>query len=165
MRNFEKNRTRLLIICADQMVNNKLVTLLTSYGYYVDYVTTREMGIKKFKQYKQGIIIFDASLLPTYPKHLFRLFNYYKSNPKIVIASRPDQQRKIYPYLNNGVYDILQIPLNFENLDFILRRLVAYDTLTARYEYLKIITKLTVISFPLWFYFLIVITYKIVSQR
>ena len=66
----------------------------------------------------------------------------------------------MYPYLNNGVYDIIQVPLNFENLDFILRRLVAHDTLTARYEILYLLVKLSIISLPILIYFVVVITLK-----
>ncbi len=160
MRKFDKNRKRLLIICADQLIKNKLVTLLTSYGYFVDYVATRQEGVQKFKQHKQGIIIFDADLLPRYPKHLFRLFSVNLSKPKILIAANPEQQIRLYPYLNNGVYDIIQVPLNFENLDFILRRLVAYDTLTARYEFLYLLIKLSIVSLPLWIYFIIIVSLK-----
>lgn len=160
MRKFEKNRTRLLVICADQLITNKMVTLLTSYGFYVDYVTTRKEGIQKFKQHKQSIIIYDAALLPKYPKHLFKIFSLYMNNPKILIAAKPEQQQKIYPYLNNGLYDLIQVPLDYENFDFILRRLVAYDTLTASYEFFNMIVKLMIISFPLWLYFIILITLK-----
>lgn len=163
MRKFDKNRTRLLLICKDPDINIKLVTLLTGYGYYVDYVTTRQEGILKFRQHKQGVIIFDASLLPRYPKHLFRLFRTSLSNPKILITARPEQQQKVYPYLNECVYDFIQVPLNFENLDFILHRLVAYDTLTSQYEFLYLLIKLSIISFPLWIYFVIVITLKIMN--
>lgn len=141
-------------------MTNKLVTLFTSYGYFVDYVTTRKEGVQKFRQYKQVIIIIDADLLPRYPKHFFNLFSTDLNKPKILIAARPQQQLKFYPYLNSGVYDIIQVPLNFENLDFILRRLVAYDTLTARYEFLYLLIKLSIVSLPIWIYFVVVITLK-----
>lgn len=160
MRKFDKNRTRLLIICSEQMITNKLVTLFTSYGYFVDYVFTRKEGVQKFRQHKQGIIIIDADLLPRHPKHLLSLFSSNLNNPKILIAAKPDQQFKFYPYLNNGVYDIIHVPLNFENLDFILRRLVAYDTLAARYEFLYLLVKLSIVSLPIWIYFVVVITLK-----
>ncbi|NLL14090.1 MAG: hypothetical protein GX267_11860 [Fibrobacter sp.] len=160
MRKFDKNRTRLLIICAKKLITNKLVTLFTSYGYFVDYVTTRKEGVQKFLQHKQGVVIIDADLLPRYPKHFFNLFRTNLSNPKILIAAKPEQHLHLYPYLNNGVYDIIQVPLNFENLDFILRRLVAHDTLTARYEFLYLLVKLSIISLPIWIYFVVVITLK-----
>lgn len=142
------------------MITNKLVTLFTSYGYFVDYVTTRKDGVTKFRQYKQGIIIIDADLLPQHPKHFFKLFSTDLNNPKILITAKPYQQIQFYPYLNNGIYDIIQVPLNFENLDFILRRLVAYDTLTARYEFLYLLVKLSIVSLPIWIYFVVIITLR-----
>lgn len=160
MRKFDKNRTRLLIICARKLITNKLVTLFTSYGYFVDYVTTRKDGVQKFRQHKQGVIIIDADLLPRYPKHLFNLFSTNLNKPKILIAAKPEQHLELYPYLNNGVYDIIQVPLNFENLDFILHRLVAHDTLAARYEFLYLLVKLSIVSLPIWIYFVVVITLK-----
>jgi DNA-binding response OmpR family regulator len=160
MRKFDKNRTRLLIICADKMITNKLVTLFTSYGYFVDYVTTRKEGVVKFRQYKQGIIIIDADLIPRYPKHFFHLFSTDLNNPKILIAVKPYQQIQFNQYLNNGIYDIIQVPLNFENLNFILRRLIAHDTLSARYEFLYLLVKLSIVSLPIWIYFMVVIMMK-----
>jgi DNA-binding response OmpR family regulator len=157
MKTFDKNRTRLLVICQDQQLTNNLVTLLTSYGYYVDYCFTRKEGILKFKQYKQAIVIFEAALLPKYPGHLFRIFKIYSNNPKILIAAREDQESKIYPYLNNAVYDIIQVPLRFEYLDFCIRRLIAYDNLMARHEFLVVLSRLIAYSSPLWIYFIVVL--------
>lgn len=157
MKTFDKNRTRLLIICQDQRLTNNLVTLLTSYGYYVDYCFTRKEGILKFKQHKQAIVIFEASLLPKFPSHLFKIFKIYSNNPKILIAAREDEEVKVYPYLNNGVYDIIQVPLRFEYLDFSIRRLIAYDNLMARHEFLTILSRLIAYSSPLWIYFIIVL--------
>lgn len=165
MRKFEQNRTRLLIICKDEQITNDLITLLTGYGYYVDYVASRKEGIIKFKQHKQAIVIFDAASLPRNPKHLFRVFNVYMKNPKILIAARREEEAKIYPYLDKGVYDIIQIPLRFEYLDFNLRRLVSYDHLTARHEFLKILINTFLLSSPLWVYFIVVMTIKICNLK
>jgi|GEM_PF-1035302 len=161
MRKFEKNRTRLLLICKDQSITNDLVTLLTGYGYYVDYVATRKEGILKYKQYKQAIVIFDAASLPRYPRLLFDIFQFYSSNPKILIAAHPDEEKKIYPFLNKGVYDIIQLPLRAEYLDFNIRRLVSYDNLQARYEFQSMFLKLGIYSSPLWVYFIVVLAQRV----
>jgi DNA-binding response OmpR family regulator len=163
MRNFEKNRTRLLIVCQNQKLSNDLIALLTGYGYYVDYASTRKEGILKFKQYKQAIVIFEAALLPKFPRHLFRIFRIYTNNPKILIVARHQEEQKIYPYLNNDVYDIIQVPLRFEYLDFSIRRLVAFDTLSARHEFLIMLMKLVAFSSPLWIYFIIILVEEIVT--
>jgi DNA-binding response OmpR family regulator len=158
MRKFEKNRTRLLLVCKDQRLSNDLVTLLTGYGYYVDYVATRKEGVHKFKQYKQAIVIFDVASLPRYPSHLFRVFRVYMSSPKILIIAKQEEEELVYPYLNNAVYDIIQLPLRFEYLNFTLRRLVTYDNLCARFEFLSTVMKLVLYTSPLWIYFIIVLT-------
>lgn len=158
MRKFERNRTRLLIVCKDNDITNDLVTLLTGYGYYVDYVSSRKEGIIKYRQYKQAIVIFDAASLPKNPKHLFDVFSYYSSNPKILIAARPEEESKIYPFLNNGVYDIIQLPLRYEYLDFNLRRLVSFDCLQARHEFQTMALKLIGYSAPLWIYFIVILS-------
>ncbi len=154
MRKFNRNRTRLLVICQDEALSNELVTLLTGYGYYVDYVPNRKEGILKFAQHKQAIVIIDAASLPRFPQHLFHMFRYYTLNPKIMIAATREEEENIYPYLDKGVYDIIQVPLRFEYLDFNLRRLVQYDRVSARFSFLKFLVQLLLFAAPIWVLFL-----------
>jgi DNA-binding response OmpR family regulator len=158
MRKFNKNRTRLLVICKDDILTNDFITLLTGYGYYVDYVRTLKEGVDKFKQHKQAIVILDATFLPEIPTQTFQVFRFYSVNAKILIAATKEEEQKIYPYLDNGVYDIIQVPLRYEYLDFNLRRLVDYDMVSSRYEYLKFLMQLVLLSSPIWIYFIIIIT-------
>jgi DNA-binding response OmpR family regulator len=157
MKKFNRNRTRLLVICQNEALSNELVTLLTGYGYYVDYVTTRKEGIIKFGQHKQAIVIIDAASLPRFPNHLFQTFKYYTINPKIMIAATREEEEKIYPYLDKGVFDIIQVPLRFEYIDFNLSRLVAYDRVSARFSFLKFLIQLLLFAAPIWMLFLMAI--------
>lgn len=164
MRKFNINRTRLLVICKDDILTNDFITLLTGYGYYVDYVRTLKDGVDKFKQYKQAIVILDAELLPDIPDKTLKIFRFYSVNAKILIATSKEEEQKIYPYLDNGVYDIIQVPLRFEYLDFNLRRLVNYDMVSARYAFLKLLMQLVFLSSPIWIYFIITITKRFFIQ-
>ena len=155
MSKFNKNRTRLLVICRDEHLTNDFVTILTGYGYYVDYVQTLREGVDKFKQHKQAIVIIDAAFLPEIPTQTFGVFRFYSINAKILIAATKDEEPKIYPYLDNGVYDIIQVPLRYEYLDFNLRRLVDYDMISSRYAFLKFLMQLVFFSIPIWIYFII----------
>ena len=158
MKKFNRVRTRLLVICEDELLSNELVTLLTGYGYYVDYVKTRKEGVISFSQHKQAIVIIDAASLPKYPQHLIQMFRFYTINPKIMIVAKKEEQQKIFPYLDNGVYDIIDVPLRFEYIDFNLRRLVAYDRVCAQYTFFKILLQFVYLSSPIWIYFIIALT-------
>lgn len=160
MKKFNKNRTRLLVICQDGRLSNDLVTLLTGYGYYVDYVTSWKEGIQKFSQHKQTIVLIDAASLPKYPKHLLQMFRFYTLNPKIMIVATKEEEEKLYPYLDNGVFDIIQVPLRYDYIDFNLRRLVSYDRVCAQYTFLRMILELLYLSSPVWIYFIITLTRK-----
>ncbi|HZH74347.1 MAG TPA: hypothetical protein VFD91_17785 [Mariniphaga sp.] len=158
MKNFEKNRTRLLVICQKDDLTCNLVTLLTGYGYYVDYVKTLTDGVTRFKGYKHTIVIVDSDLLPERPEELFTVFKYYTVNPKILIVAGKNEEEAIYPYLDNGIYDIIQVPLRFRYLHYKLRKLVVNDNLMSKYEYYQFLIQLIVISSPIWVNFIISLT-------
>jgi DNA-binding response OmpR family regulator len=158
MKKFNRNRTRLLVICQDDRLSSELVTLLTGYGYYVDYVKSRKEGIIKFGQHKQAIVIIDAASLPKFPQHLIQMFRFYTINPKIMIVATKEEEQKIYPFLDKGVFDIIQVPLRFEYIDFNLRRLVAYDRVCAQYTFLQFVLQFLYLSSPIWIYFIIALT-------
>ena len=62
----EANRDRVLVISNRGEVRNELVTLLSGYGYFVEYCATRREGIRKFRSHKQSIVILDVNALRTY---------------------------------------------------------------------------------------------------
>ncbi|NLW30674.1 MAG: response regulator [Fibrobacter sp.] len=158
MKNFEKNRTRLLVICQKNELTCDLVTLLTGYGYFVDYVESLTEGVTRFKEYKHTIVIVDSDLLPKRPKELFAVFKYYTVNPKILIIAGKSEEEAIYPYLDHGIYDIIQVPLRFRYLHYKLRKLVVNDSLISKYEYYQFLIQLMVISSPIWVNFIISLT-------
>lgn len=150
MAQLNKNLPRLLVISRNPKVRDDLVTLLTGYGYYVDYVQDRSEGIARFRQHKQTIVIVDVPALPRFPQRMFRMFRVYRRNPIVLIAAYEDEQERAYSYLKHGVYDVIQLPLNIDYVDIVLSRLVKYNKLTAQNEFMRLLILLTVFVIPLW---------------
>jgi DNA-binding response OmpR family regulator len=147
---FDRTRRRLLVICRDHKVRNDLVTLLTGYGYFVDYVEDRDEGIAKFRQHKQAVVIIDVPALPRFPESIFREFRVYSRNPIILIAAHKDEERKVYPYLDEGAYDIIELPLKAEYLHFRLRRLVSHGAMEAVNEFRRLLISALLFGLPIW---------------
>lgn len=145
-----KNRPRLLIICKDHKVQNDLVTLLTGYGYYVDYVMTRTEAVVKFKNYKHSVIILDFKSYISNGKRFFDVLKAYKKNPVVCVTADKDEEPVTYKYLQQGLYDIIQLPLKVDYLDFVLKRLIDNSNLHIKYEFLKLLIMILFFSTPLF---------------
>lgn len=147
-KSFERARPRLLVICKSRQSRNDLVTLLTGYGYYVDYVESRAAGIKNFREHKQAIVIIDVPALPQFPERMFKLFSIYKRNPVILIAAQKTEENSIYQYMQQGVYDIVQLPLKPVYQHYVLRRLVEHSAMREKNEFLRNIATLLLLGIP-----------------
>lgn len=150
MKRFLKARTRLLVISADIAVRDKLVTLLTGYGYYVDYVRTRSEGVSSFRKYKQAVVVIDHLLLPRHPEWLISLFRIHKKNPIVLIAAPIGHMEQMVPYLKMGAYDVLHLPLQVDYVEIIFRRLVNYSRLSALKEFIQVLSILLALVAPVW---------------
>jgi DNA-binding response OmpR family regulator len=150
MKRFNRSRPRLLVICGDHAVRSDLVTLLTGYGYFVDYVGSRDEGIRKFTQHKHAVVIIDVPALPRFPERMFRVFRVYSRNPIILVAAHRGEERIVYPYLDEGAYDILELPLQADYLHFRLRRLVAHGELEAVGEFRRLLNAALLFGLPVW---------------
>lgn len=152
MRVFEKTRTRLLVIANDVKIRENLVTLLTGYGYYVDYVEDREQGIRSFIKYRQAVVIIDMPSLPPDPEEMMRLFMMHKKNPVIIVAAEVKDEKRVLPYLKNGAYDVLYLPLTLNYVEVVLNRLVTHNELLARNEFVQTLVTLTLLVMPVWIF-------------
>lgn len=150
MRRFERSRPRLLVVTQDREVRDDLVTLLTGYGYYVDYVRTRAEGVRIFKQYKHAVVILDVPSLPRFPSRLFNIFQVYKREPIILVAARKEEAGRAYPYLMHGVYDVINVPLRLDYFHVVLRRLVENNRLRGQNEFMRLLIELSILVLPLW---------------
>ncbi len=149
-KHFQKNRPRLLIICKSSAVRGDLVTLLTGYGYYVDYEEEFSEGLNSFREHKQAIVILDPLSLPKHPERMFQFFNTYRRNPVVLIAAYREEHRRLFPYLQQGVYDIVELPLNSDYLQIALRRMVEHGALLSGNEYMRTVLALVSLSTPVW---------------
>ncbi len=152
MKVFERTRTRLLVIARDAKVRENLVTLLTGYGYYVDYVEDREQGLMSFIKYRQAVVIIDLPSLPSDPKEIMRLFMMHKKNPIIIVAAEIKDEKCVLQYLKNGVYDVLYLPLTMNYVEVVLKRLVNHVELLARAEFVQTLGTLTLLVMPVWIF-------------
>jgi hypothetical protein len=80
---------------------------------------------------------------------MFRLFSAYKRNPIILIVAGDGEEARLYPYLKKGIFDIIHLPLNVDYVEVVLRRLVEYNRLIARYEFLRAVVMLLLLLIPL----------------
>ncbi len=152
MKVFEKARTRLLVIAQDLTVRENLVTLLTGYGYYVDYEQDREQGLKSFMKYRQAVVIIDLPSLPSDPEEIMRLFMMHKKNPIIILAVETKDEKHVFKYLKNGVYDVLYLPLTMNYVEVVLKRLVTHSELLAHNEFIQTLVTLTLLVMPVWIF-------------
>lgn len=152
MRVFEKARTRLLVIAQDFKVRESLVTLLTGYGYYVDYEEDREKGLKSFTKYRQAVVIIDLASLPSDPEEMMHLFMMHKKNPIIIIAVESKDENQVFKYLKKGVYDVLYLPLTINYVEVVLKRLVNHGELIAYNEFIQTLVTLTLLVMPVWIF-------------
>lgn len=162
MKKLKKNLPRLLVISKDNELRNDFVTLLSGYGYFVDYVKNRAEGIRKFRQHKQAVVIIDVASLPTSPSVLFRLFKFYTQYPIIAIAVRPEEEKDMQPYLDYpDLYDVLPLPINMENLDHTLRRLVKHHNLRNKFEFYQVLSLALFGILPIFTIFIIMLFFKV----
>lgn len=150
MSKLDKNRPRLLVVSESPSIRNDLVTLLTGYGYYVDYVNDRRDGLRKYRQHKHAVVIFDVGSLPRYPVRLFRLFMAYHHNPTIMIAATSPEEPGVYKYLDKGVYDIVQLPLRMDYVHFVLRRMVEHNAIISQTFFYRMMLVVTLLFLPVW---------------
>jgi two-component system response regulator ResD len=150
MRFAERNRPRLLIISKDPQVRSDLVVLLSGCGYYVDYVEDRAEGIAKFKNFKHAVVIFDVHALPSSPHRLLKLFSMYKKNPILLIVAQKEEESRLYPYMQLGIFDIVTLPFHVDYLYFVLKRLIQHSRLTAQNEFVRLLLFTILFTLPIW---------------
>lgn len=146
----ERNRSRLLIISRDRAVRNDMIMLLSGCGYFVDYVETRTEGIAKYRNFKHAVVILDVHALPRSPQRLLKLFQMYKKNPIILIVAEKNDEERLYPYMQMGIFDIVTLPFHVDYLYFVLRRLIDHSKLTASNEFAKLLLLMIIVTLPIW---------------
>jgi DNA-binding NtrC family response regulator len=147
----EVNRHRVLVISKSLEVRNELVTLLSGYGYFVEYCQSRIEGVRKFRAHKQPIVILDMGILRLFPSRLLGLFHRVRQNTTILIAAHRKDETEAFEKLGlGGVYDILHLPLKTESLKLTLNRALEQHRLTLENIFVKNVLFFGLLMAPLW---------------
>ena len=144
------NRQRVLVISGSSEVRNEMVTLLSGYGYFVEYCHNRLDGMRKFRAHKPPILILDIPTLRTSPKRLFNLIQRIRKNTIVLIAAYKREEEEAFERLQLGAYDVLNIPLKTDFLKLTLSRALAHHNLTLENIFVKNAVFFGLIMAPIW---------------
>ena len=144
------NRHRVLVISKSHHLRSELVTLLSGYGYFVEDSKDRLDGIKKFRSYKQAIIIIDVPSLRRFSKRIFTLIKMIQHNAIILIAAYKPENRVAFEHLKLGAYDILNLPLKTEFLIHTLKRAQNHHRMMLDNMFIKSTLFFGLLMLPLW---------------
>lgn len=146
----EINRHRVLVISKNAEVRNELVTLLSGYGYFVEYCQSRMEGVRKFRAHKQPIVILDVPVLRAFPTRLFRLIQQVRKNTIVLIAANKKDEAAAFEKLGMGVYDVLNLPLKTDFLKLTLSRAINHHRLTLENLFVKNFVFFGLLMLPIW---------------
>lgn len=146
----EANRQRVLVISRNTELRNELVTLLSGYGYFVEYCATRLEGIRKFRAHKQPMVILDVPVLRMFPKRLFRMIQRVRKNTIVLIAAHKHEEQTAFERLALGAYDILHLPLKTDFLRLTLNRAVSHHQVILEGVFVKNVLFFALLAAPVW---------------
>lgn len=146
----EANRHRVLVISGNTEVSNELVTLLSGYGYFVEYCQSRMEGMRKFRAHKQPIVILDMGVLRVFPKRLFRFIQSIRKNTIVLIAADKREEAEAFDRVAMGAYDVLNLPLKTEYLKLTLKRALAHHRMTLENLFVKNLVFFGLLIAPIW---------------
>lgn len=146
----EANRHRVLVVSGNTEVSNELVTLLSGYGYFVEYCQSRIEGMRKFRAHKQPIVILDVKILRGFPNRLFKFIQSVRKNTIVLIATGKSEEVEALSSLQLGAYDILSLPLKTDFLKTTLKRAMDHHRLILENIFVKNMVFFGLLVFPLW---------------
>ncbi len=146
----ETNRHRVLVISKSHDLRNEIVTLLSGYGYFVEFCHTRMQGIRKFRAHKQSIVIVDVPVLRVFPRRLFSFIRMVRKNTIVLIAANRKEEAEAVQRLDLGAYDILHLPLKTDFLKLTLARALEHHRLMLENLFVKNVMFFGLLMLPLW---------------
>lgn len=146
----DNNRQRVLVISRSTDLRNELVTLLSGYGYFVEFCQSRMEGVRKFRAHKQSIVILDVPVLRTFPQRLFRLFRKVRHNTIVLIAAHKKEEGEAFQHLRLGAYDILNLPLKTDFLKLTLSRALDHHRIMLENLFVKNAVFFGLLMLPVW---------------
>lgn len=154
----ESNRHRVLVISRSPDLRNELVTLLSGYGYFVEFCHGRMEGIRKFRAHKQSIVILDLPVLRHFPQRFFRFIRMIRRNTIVLIAANRKEEAEAVQRLDLGAYDILHLPLKTDFLKLTLARALEHQKLMLENIFVKNVMFFGLLMLPL----LVLLSYQLV---
>lgn len=148
----DNNRHRVLVISRSPDLRNELVTLLSGYGYFVEFCQNRMEGVRKFRAHKQSIVILDVPVLRNGPKRLFDYFRTIRRNTIVLIAANRKDEVEAVQKLDLGAYDVLNLPLKTDILKLTLKRALEHHRLMLENLFVKNVLFFSLLMLPLWAY-------------
>lgn len=148
----DNNRHRVLVISRSSDLRNELVTLLSGYGYFVEFCQNRLEGVCKFRAHKQSIVILDVPVLQKFPQRLLRFFATIRRNTIVLIAANRKDEVEAVQKLDLGAYDILHLPLKTDILKATLNRALEHHRLSLENAFVKNVLFFSLLMAPLWLY-------------
>jgi DNA-binding NtrC family response regulator len=146
----EANRHRVLVVSRDTDISNELVTLLSGYGYFVEFCQNRVEGMRKFRAHKQPIVILDMNVLRMFPKRLFRFIQRIRKNTIVLIAAGKHEEAEAFNRLSMGAYDVINLPLKTDSLKSTLKRALAFHRLSLENLFVKNAVFFALLVLPIW---------------
>lgn len=146
------SRHRVLVISQSTDLRNELVTLLSGYGYFVEFCQSRLEGVRKFRAHKQSIVILDVPVLRNFPARLFRLIRTIRRNTIVLIAAHRKEETEAVQRMDLGAYDILQLPLKTDFLKLTLNRAMVHHRISMENLFVKNVLFFGLLMAPLWLF-------------
>jgi DNA-binding NtrC family response regulator len=144
------NRHRVLVISQSTELRNEIVTLLSGYGYFVEFCHSRLQGIRKFRAHKQSIVILDVPVMRTFPRRLFQFIRMVRRNTIVLIAANRKEEAEAVQRVDFGAYDILHLPLKTDFLKLTLSRALEHQRLMLENLFVKNVLFFGLVMSPIW---------------
>lgn len=146
----DNSRHRVLVVSRSVELRNELVTLLSGYGYFVEFCHSRMEGMRKFRAHKQSIVILDMAVLRNFPHRLFRFIRMIRKNTIVLIAAHRKEEAEAVQRLDLGAYDILHLPLKMDFLKLTLTRALAHHRIIVENLFVKNVMFFGLLMLPIW---------------
>ncbi|MGM0461654.1 MAG: hypothetical protein ACQEQ4_04460 [Fibrobacterota bacterium] len=130
-----KNRHRVLLLSTDTEVTNDILMLLSAHYYLVDLAKDEARARDLFVNYKHSILIADVDLIPDTPQSFIPLFKAARKKPVFLLINRNERSDKVLSYLQNGVDDLLTMPIYSDKLYRKVKRAAEYNRMQHDIEY------------------------------
>lgn len=148
MRCFLKQRIRVLVVCVDPMVENLVVSLLTGFEFYVDYVDNMPAALERFKTYRHPVVLLDQSLPKVSLRRLPGYLRMLQRDCLVVAIAQPGQGHEITRRMDGNYYDIVELPVTSHDLLFRVRRLLKQHENASSIHFLRLLGVALLQLFP-----------------